>query len=108
MKHVFLDYASTTPVDPLVFEAMRPYLSGDFGNPSSPHAFGREARKAVEDAREILARGIGAQAEEIVFTSGATESNNQALFGTARALESRGNHIIVSKTDHHSVVRPAE
>ncbi len=108
MKHVFLDYASTTPVDKLVFEAMRPYLSGDFGNPSSPHAFGREARKAVEDAREILAHGIGAHAEEIVFTSGATESNNQAIFGTARTLESRGKHVIISKTDHHSVVRPAE
>jgi cysteine desulfurase len=108
MKPVFLDYASTTPVDPAVFEAMRPYLSEEFGNPSSPHALGRQARKAVEDARDILARGIGAQPEEIVFNSGATESNNQALFGTARALEHRGNHIIVSKTDHHSVVRPAE
>ena len=108
MKPIFLDYASTTPVDPAVVEAMRPYFCEEFGNPSSPHAFGQKARKAVEDARAILARSIGAKPEEIVFTSGATESNNHALFGVAHALKDRGNHIIVSKTDHHSVIRPAE
>ena len=108
MKPIFLDYASTTPVDPAVVEAMRPYFCEEFGNPSSPHAFGQKARKAVEDARAILARSIGAKPEEIVFTSGATESNNYALFGVAHALKNRGNHIIVSKTDHHSVIRPAE
>jgi len=87
---------------------MQPYFCEDFGNPSSPHAFGQKARKALEEAREILARSIGASPEEIIFTSGATESNNLSMFGVARALKDQGNHIIVSKTDHHSVIRPAE
>lgn len=108
MRRVYLDYASTTPVDPAVVAAMQPYFHEDFGNPSSPHAFGQKARKALEDAREILARSIGASPEEIIFTSGATESNNFSMFGVARALRDQGNHIIVSKTDHHSVIRPAE
>jgi len=107
-KKVYLDYASTTPTDPRVLEAMKPYFFEEFGNPSSPHTFGQKARKAVEDAREILARTIGAKPEEIVFTSGGTESNNQALFGIARALHDKGNHMIVSKVDHHSVLRPVE
>jgi cysteine desulfurase len=108
MSRVYLDYASTTPVDSAVVAAMQPYFCEDFGNPSSPHAFGQKARKALEDAREILARSIGASPQEVIFTSGATESNNLSMFGVARALKEQGNHIIVSKTDHHSVIRPAE
>mgnify|MGYP001566683244 CR=1 FL=1 len=108
MRRVYLDYASTTPVDPAVVAAMQPYFCEDFGNPSSPHAFGQKARKALEDAREILARSIGASPQEVIFTSGATESNNFSMFGVARALKEQGNHIIVSKTEHHSVIRPAE
>ncbi len=107
MKKVYLDYASTTPCDPRVIEAMTPYFTEDFGNPSSPHAFGQSSRKAMEEARETLGATINARPEEIVFTSGASEANNQALFA-ARALRDRGNHIIVSKIEHHSVSRPAE
>ncbi len=108
MKRVYLDYASTTSVDPKIIEDMMPYLKDDFGNPSSPHYYGQKARKAIEDAREILANSISAQSEEIIFTSGATESNNLALFGVARALREKGKHILISSIEHHSVIRPAQ
>lgn len=108
MKPIFLDYASTTPVDPVVVEAIQPFFYDDFGNPSSPHFYGQKARKAIEEARENLAKCIGSYPDEIVFTSGATEANNLAIFGVAKSLKGRGNHIIVSKSDHHSVIRPAE
>jgi cysteine desulfurase len=108
MKKVYLDYASTTPTDPRVAEAIKPFLTEDFGNPSSPHGFGQTARKAVEDAREVLAAAINAKPEEIVFTSGGSESNNHAVFGVARALNAKNNHVIVSGIEHHSVLRPAE
>lgn len=108
MKRIYLDYASTAPVDPKVVEALTPFWMNDFGNPSSPHFYGQKARKAIEDAREILARNIGAYPDEIIFTSGATESNNLALFGVAKALKDKGDHIVVSSTEHHSVIRPAE
>jgi cysteine desulfurase len=108
MKQVYLDYASTTPVDPAVIAALNPLLADTFGNPSSPHFYGQQARKAVEDARDILAKSIGGYSDEIVFTSGGTESNNLAILGVAKSLKDRGNHIIVSKSDHHSVIRPAE
>jgi len=108
MKKVYLDYASTTPADTRVLEAMTPYFFEAFGNPSSPHGFGQSARKAIEEAREIVAATINARPEEVVFTSGASESNNQALFGVASALKDKGNHIIVSQLEHHSVLRPAE
>ncbi len=108
MKKIYLDYASTTPTDPRVIDAMTPYFFEEFGNPSSPHALGQSARKAIEDAREILAASIGAKPEEIIFTSGASESNNQAIFGMAGASKDNGNHIIVSKAEHHSVIRPAQ
>lgn len=108
MKSVFLDHASTTPVEPSVLEAMRPYFCDDFGNPSSPHEFGRNARKALEDSRDIVAHALGAKPEEIIFTSGATESNNHAFFGMARVLKDKGDHMIVPKTEHHSVILPAQ
>jgi cysteine desulfurase len=107
-ERVYLDYAATTPVDPDVLEAMMPYFCERFGNAASSHSFGREAQKALEDARENLADFIGARREEIVFTSGATESNNQAVFGMARRLRPRGNHLVVSKIEHHSVIEPVE
>jgi cysteine desulfurase len=108
IERVYLDYAATTPVDPAVLEAMMPYFAERFGNAASSHSFGREAQKVLEDARENLADFIGAQAEEIVFTCGATESNNQAVLGVARRLRSRGDHLVVSKIEHHSVIEPAE
>jgi cysteine desulfurase len=108
MKRIYFDYASTTPVDPEVVQAMTPYLHERFGNPSSPHAFGQAAQKAVEEARETLARFIGAKPEEVIFNSGATEANNHAVIGTARARKNHGTHIIVSAAEHHSVLKPVE
>jgi len=108
MKKIYFDYASTTPADPAVMQAMEPYFFEHFGNASSPHALGREAKKAVEDARQELAGFIAAHPEEVVFTSGATESNNQAIFGVARHLKEKGDHVIVSRIEHPSVYEPVE
>ena len=108
MPKIYLDYAATTPVDPEVIAAMIPYFQGYFGNASSPHAYGRDAHKALEEARECLADFIGADSGEIVFTSGATEANNHAVIGTARARREKGKHIIVSAIEHHSVLEPVE
>ena len=107
MERIYFDYASTTPTDPRVLEAMRPYFGERFGNPASPHAFGREAAKALEDARGVVAGSIGAQPEEIIFNSGATEGNNHALLGIARSLKEKGKHIVVSAIEHHSLEAPA-
>ncbi len=107
MERIYFDYASTTPTDPRVIAAMDPYFYAQFGNPASPHAFGREALKAFENAREIVARSIGAQPEEIIFNSGATEGNNHALFGIARGLKDKGKHIVISAIEHHSLQAPA-
>ncbi len=107
MPRIYLDYAATTPTDPEAIKAMEPYFFERFGNTSSAHSFGQESKKALEDSRAALAQAIGAKAEEIIFTSGGTESNNQALFGVARALKNKGNHIIISAIEHHSVMDPA-
>ena len=107
MHKIYLDYAATTPADPQVAEAMQPYFFEKFGNASSPHKTGQEAKKAIENARETSARFIGAKSEELIFTSGGTESNNQAVFGVAHALQSKGNHIIISRIEHHSVTEAA-
>lgn len=107
-KRVYLDYAATTPCDPLVIEAMRPYFFEKFGNPSSIHSFGQEAKKGMEDARQELASFLGAKPEEIVFTSGGTESNNFAIFGTAETGEKKGNHIITSAIEHHAILEPCK
>lgn len=106
MPKIYFDYASTTPIDPAVIKAMEPFFFEKFGNASSPHVFGREAKKALEDAREFLAKSINAVAEEVIFTSGATESNNHALIGAATANVKKGKHIIVSQIEHHSVLEP--
>ena len=108
MKKVYLDHAATTPAHPNVVRAMQPYFSEKFGNPSSIHAFGQEARSAVEAAREKAAKLLGATPEEIVFTSGGTESDNFALEGVAFAKENQGKHIIISKIEHHAVTECAE
>lgn len=108
MKKVYLDYAATTPTDPEVIKAMEPYFFEKFGNASSLHAYGQEAKKALEDSRQALADFIGAKPEEIVFTSGGTESDNYALMGTAYALEKKGNHIITSAIEHHAISEPAK
>lgn len=106
MQHpVYLDYASTTPVDPRVRDAMLPWLTEKFGNPASTtHSYGWEAEEAVEAAREQVALLVGAEAREIVFTSGATESNNLALKGAAHQLAQRGRHIVTVCTEHKAVL----
>lgn len=104
MKRIYLDYAATTPTDPEVVAAMQPYFTEIFGNPSSLHSFGQDARRAMEEARDRIASFIGALPEEIVFTSGGTESDNLALQGTARALREKGDHIITTAIEHHAVL----
>ncbi|UNC91425.1 cysteine desulfurase NifS [Candidatus Contubernalis alkaliaceticus] len=104
MDRIYLDHAATTPLDGQVLEAMMPFLKESFGNPSSVHSFGREVKKAVEEAREKMASLIGAGCEEIYFTSGGTESDNLAIVGAARALRDRGNHVITTSVEHHAVL----
>jgi len=104
MKRIYLDHAATTPTDPEVVKAMLPYFTDAFGNPSSIHSFGQEARAAVEEARDRIASLIGARSEEIVFTSGGTEADNFAIKGIAYATENRGNHIITTPIEHHAVM----
>lgn len=102
---IFMDYHSTTPVDPRVVEAMLPFFTTVFGNAASRnHAFGWEAEKACDDAREQVGALLGASGKEIIWTSGATESNNLALKGAARFYRDRGNHIITSQIEHKSVL----
>lgn len=104
---IYLDYAATTPTDPRVLEAMRPYFTEIFGNPSSVHVFGQEARAAVDQARRTIAGALGCQPQEVVFTSGATEADNWAVVGVALAHEERGRHLVVSSVEHRAVLEPA-
>lgn len=103
---IYLDYNATTPIDPLVADAIAPYLHQHFGNPSSNHVYGRNAHQVIERAREQVAILIGAQADEIVFTGCATEANNLAIRGSARALRDQGRHLITSAVEHPSVEQP--
>ncbi|MBR7553383.1 cysteine desulfurase family protein [Allobacillus sp. GCM10007491] len=108
MKRVYLDYAATTPLHPEVKQEMMEALDGTYGNPSSIHSFGRESRKILDDARNIAANSIGADFSSIIFTSGATEANNLAIFGVAAAYAHRGKHIITTQIEHHAVLHPME
>ena len=104
-RATYLDYHATTPVDPRVLEAMLPYFTEDFGNPASrQHAFGWKAQEAVDKARSEIGSLIGASGAEIVFTSGATESNNLAIKGAAQACRDRGDHLITVATEHKSIL----
>lgn len=107
MKRIYMDHAATTPVDKRVLEAMKPFFSDKFGNASSLHTEGQEAREALEKSREKLAYVIGADPKEIIFTSGGTESNNFALKGTAFANKNKGRHIITTKIEHDCVLNSA-
>jgi len=103
-KVIYLDHAATTPTDPEVVQAMLPYFTDRFGSASTIYSLGKETRSAVEAAREQVAKLIGARPDEIYFTSGGTESDNWAITGAAFANESKGNHIITSKIEHHAVL----
>ncbi|MGN0794699.1 MAG: cysteine desulfurase NifS [Aristaeellaceae bacterium] len=104
MDRIYLDNAATTAVSPQVLEAMLPYFTQCYGNPSSIHSTGRDAHRAVDAARKQVAEAIGAQAQEIYFTAGGSESDNWAIKGAAFARRSRGNHIITSAIEHHAVL----
>ena len=104
MSPIYLDYNATTPIDPQVAEAMLPYLHQHFGNPSSSHDYGQTTAAAVDQARGQLAGMLGCHAEEVIFTSGGTESNNHAIKGVAGAYRQKGNHIITSSVEHPAVL----
>lgn len=101
---IYLDHNATTPLRSEVWEAMQPYFHEYFGNPASAHWAGRQARRGLEEAREQVATLIGARSEEVLFTSGGTESNNLALVGVARALKAQGQHIITTTVEHSSIL----
>ncbi|WP_123871905.1 cysteine desulfurase family protein [Staphylococcus aureus] len=105
---IYADYAATTPVKPEVVDAMMTIYNSHYGNPSSIHAKGRDARKYLDESRRQIAQLLGADTHEIIFTSGATESNNTAIKGIVKANEQLGNHIITSKIEHHSVLHVFE
>ena len=104
----YVDHAATTPTDPRVVEAMLPYLTGMWGNPSSIYYEAREARKVYDAARRSVAEILDARPNEVIFTSGGTESDNLALRGVAYGARRRGNHIITTEIEHHAVLHTAE
>ena len=106
MQHIYLDHAATTPVDHRVLEAMQPYFSEKYGNPSSLHFFGQEARKAIDAARDIIATEIGCTSDEVIFVSGGTEANNFVLKGIAFARTQ--GEIITTPIEHHAILEPLE
>lgn len=108
MKSIYIDHSATTPVDPMVFEAMKPYYTDIFGNSSSVHSQGQKAHRALEESREKLAALIGAKTNEVIFTSGGTEADNQAIITYMQNNRAKGNHIITSAIEHHAVLHTCE
>ena len=108
MRTIYFDYNATTSLDPAVRDAMLPYLGEVFGNPSSVHHVGRRARSLLDDARDRVAKVWAAKPSEVIFTSGGTESSNQAIFGVARLRRDKGRHIITSSVEHHAVLHACE
>ena len=108
METIYLDHAATSPMHPEVVEVMTKAFAQTFGNPSSIHTAGRQARKVLDDARTSLARAIGAKDTEIILTSGGTEADNMAIFGAANMLKSKGKHIITTQVEHHAVLHACE
>ena len=107
-RTIYFDYNATTPLDPAVREVMMPFLGEVWGNPSSVHHVGQRARAVLDDARDRAAKVLGCKPSEVTFTSGGTESNNLAIFGTARLLKPKGRHIITSAVEHHAVLHCCE
>lgn len=103
-----MDHAASTPVRPEVLEAMLPFYSNIYGNASSTHSFGRAARSAINDSRDAMAHILGCRPNELMFTSGGTESDNTAIFGIADSLQSKGRHVITSQAEHHAVLHACE
>lgn len=108
MQTIYLDHAATSPIHPEVIEVMTKAFEQTFGNPSSIHTAGRQARKVLDDARTSLARAIGAKDTEIIITSGGTEADNTAIFGVSSMLNSKGKHIITTQIEHHAVLHACE
>ncbi len=108
LKTIYFDYNATTPLDAAVRETMLPFLGEVWGNPSSVHHVGRQARAALDDARDLAAKILGAKPSEVVFTGGGTEANNLAIFGAARLLKPKGNHLITTAVEHHAVLHCCE
>ena len=108
MKRIYMDNAATTPVDPRVVDAMKPYWCERYGNPSSIHAYGQEAKEAIENSRGVVSELIGAKSSEIVFTSGGTEADNTAIKSVGFALRNKGNHIITTAIEHHAVLHACQ
>src|ERR1700742_3580577 len=106
MRSIYFDYNATTPLDAQVREAMMPFLSEVWGNPSSVHHVGRKARAYLDAFRERAAKVLGCRPSEVIFTIGGTESANMAIFGAARALKAKGRHLITSSIEHHAVLHP--
>ena len=105
---IYMDHAATTPLDPDVFEAMRPYFTDLFGNPSSIYGLGRKSMAAIDSAHDQVARVLNARPTEIVFTGGGSEADNLAIRGAAYARRARGNHIITSAIEHHAVLHTCQ
>ncbi len=120
MKKIYLDHSATTPMDPKVLEEMNPYMLDKFGNSSSPHSYGQEAKEALEESRAKISKMLGASqngvsfspngpsSDTFIFTSGGSESDNLAIIGSAMANKGNGNHIITSSIEHHAVLHPCE
>ena len=108
MRTIYLDYNATTPLDEAVQEAMLPFLGDNFGNPSSVHHVGQRARVALDESRERVSAVLGCKPSEIIFTSGATESCNQAIIGAAWLGREKGRHIVTSAIEHPSVLHTCE
>ncbi|MFE8703281.1 cysteine desulfurase family protein [Cytobacillus sp. FJAT-54145] len=108
MERIYVDHAATSPMHPQVIDKMTIVMKNQFGNPSSIHSFGREARHLVDEARDVLAKSIGAHPNEIIFTSGGTEADNYAILGVADAYKHKGKHIITSSIEHHAVLHTCQ
>lgn len=108
MERIYLDHAATSPVHPEVIQVLTETMQNHYGNPSSIHYFGRDARQVVDQAREFIAKSIHANFDEIIFTSGGTEADNLALIGVARGMADKGKHIITTAVEHHAVLHTCE